>query len=149
MARPAPISRDQVRKRRIGAIHAAAHKLGIEDDARRAMQLRVGGHASAKDMSLLQLSAVLIELKRLEGKAEHQARGFDVHQDEPADLTTRPMLGKVGALLADGRKPWRYAHAMAKRMFHTARVEWLRDDQLHKLVAALEVAARRERSRKP
>jgi len=33
---------------------------------------------------------------------------------------------------------------MAKRMFDVTRVEWLRDDQLHKLVSALQVDANRK-----
>lgn len=131
------------RRAYMAAIHAKAKELRLDEETRRALQQRVAGKASCADMDAPQLRAVLDELHRLEGKAEHVARGFDVHRDEPKDLS-RPMLKKTQALLSEGRKPWAYVHAMAKRMFSVTRVEWLRDDQLHKLVAALNASARRQ-----
>ena len=59
------------------------------------------------------------------------------------------LLALIGgsALLADGKKPWAYAHAMAKRMFGVDRVEWLSDEHMHKLVAALQIAANRQKAK--
>ena len=54
-----------------------------------------------------------------------------------------PQLRKVRALLADAKRPWSYAHGLAKRMYDVARVEWLDHDKLHRLVAALQVDANR------
>ena len=56
-------------------------------------------------------------------------------------------MGKIEALLADGNKPWRYAEAMAERMFNRKRIQWLSTDQLHRLVAALQINANREKEK--
>jgi phage gp16-like protein len=50
-------------------------------------------------------------------------------------------------MLAESGKSWNYAHGIAKRMFKVHRVEWLRADQLHKLVAALGYSQRRARAK--
>ena len=57
------------------------------------------------------------------------------------------MMDKVEALLADGGYHWNYAHAMAWRMFGREKVEYLDNDQLHKLVAALQIAANRKKKK--
>ena len=57
------------------------------------------------------------------------------------------MLSKVVALLTVGGKQWNYAHAMARRMFGKDKVEYLDDTQLHKLVAALQIAENRKRGK--
>ena len=61
----------------------------------------------------------------------------------PKNVKDVPMLRKVEALLADAKRPWSYAHSMAKKMFHVNRLEWLNDHDLHKLVAALQADANR------
>ncbi|HHF7476546.1 TPA: phage protein GemA/Gp16 family protein [Neisseria meningitidis] len=40
---------------------------------------------------------------------------------------------------------WNYAHGTAKKMFKVDRVEWLSDGNMHKLVAALQIAANRRK----
>jgi len=62
------------RRRLLGLVHAAAKRLGMDDDARRAMQQRVTGKASAADMSDAELVAVCAELARL---------GADIHVPAP------------------------------------------------------------------
>jgi phage gp16-like protein len=42
-----------------------------------------------------------------------------------------------------GAKPDGYADGMAKRMFDVDRFEWLKPDQLHKLIQSLEVDRQR------
>jgi phage gp16-like protein len=54
-------------------------------------------------------------------------------------------VAKVGAILAETDKSWNYAHGTARQMFKVHRVEWLRPDQLHRLVAALQISANRNR----
>ena len=66
---------------------------------------------------------------------------------KPKNVDQVPMLGKVEALLADAKRPWAYAHNTARQMFKVARVEWLDSDQLHKLVAALQIDSQRQRRR--
>lgn len=136
------------RKTRLARIHMGKKALGLAEPEYRALLVRasaddtgIGGYDSAANMSEAQHIAVLREMARLGFKAE--ARQHRRWAGEPKDSTSRPLLRKVRALLADGKKPWAYAHALAKRMFGVDKVEWLHDGDLHKLVAALQVDARR------
>ena len=86
---------------------------------------------------------VLIEFARLGFKATEAEGRKRVFTGKPKNVDQVPMLGKVEALLADSKRPWSYAHAMARRMFKVARVEWLKPDQLHRLVAALQINSNR------
>lgn len=134
MARP-----DPARRRTIGAIHAAATRLGMEEEARRALQARVSGEhgpacQSCADMTARQLAAVLAELNRMAGRAE---RGFNVWADRPRNLGERPLLRKIAALLTTGKKPWAYGHALGKKLGGGERLEFCTDEVLRKVVAAL------------
>ena len=139
------------RTRRLGKIHQGKKALGLSDPEYRALLMRasaddqgIGGIDSSANMTEAQHIAVLREMARLGFKFEAAvARQRKRWPGEPKDCASRPMLGKVRALLADGKKPWGYAHAMAKRMFHVEKVEWLNDGDLHKLIAALEVSSAR------
>lgn len=141
------------RKAELATIHAAAHELGMADEVYRSMLERVTGLDSSKDMDATQRHAVIDELRRLGAKKSlrnaERATYLRKFKGKPASVTPDmlPMIGKVSALLTAGEKPWAYAHAIAKRMFNTERVEWLRPDQMHKLVAALNIALRRNKKR--
>lgn len=133
-----PAPRDD-RRIQIGRIKAAQKALGLDDATYRALLERVTGKVSSTQMSPAERNAVLAEFARLGFKRQDgrdRARAFP---GRPKNVREVPMLRKVEALLADSKRPWSYAHAIAKRMFHVNRVEWLHDDQLHKLVAALQV----------
>lgn len=54
-----------------------------------------------------------------------------------------PLLRKIEAYLAEAKRPWDYAHGMARRMFKVNRLQWCQARQLHKIVAAMEYDARR------
>ena len=147
------MSPELARRRRLGRIHQAKKALGLCDREYRALLMRVtadevgiGGIDSSGNMTEEQHVAVLRELGRLAARRgirlEQDARRCRQFHGKPAATAATPMLRKVEALLADAKRPWDYAHAMAQRMFGVQRLEWLRDDQLHKLVAALQVDAR-------
>lgn len=140
------------RRQRLARIHMGKKALGLAEREYRAFLLRhsadahgVGGFDSAANMSEQQhrqvLAAMAAQGFRVERVAANKRRRWP---GEPKDCDSRPLLGKVRALLTDGRKPWSYAHAMAERMAGVKRVEWCNDEQLHKLVAALAVDARRK-----
>lgn len=131
-----------LRTQQIRIIHTAKRALALDDDAYRALLLRVGKSNSSASMTDAQRTAVIVEMRRL-GFAEPEAGKRKRWPGEPKDCDARPMLTKVRALLADARRPWSYAHGTAKRMFHVERVEFLRDDDLHKLVAAMQADANR------
>lgn len=128
------------RTKDLARIHVAKKQLGLDEEAYRALLERVAGVRSSADLSTAGRSAVLREFARLGFKVMPGKRG---HVGRPKGLEARPMLTKVEALLTDAGRPWNYAHGLAERMFEVKRVEWLGDDQLHRLIAALEIDARR------
>ncbi len=96
-------------------------------------------------MTFEERNAVLAEMARLGFKRSDASARKRVFAGRPKNVKDVPMLRKVEALLADGKKPWSYAHAIASTMFHVEKVEWLRHDQLHKLVSALQIDANRSK----
>lgn len=139
------------RRQRIGRIHMGKKALGMSDREYRAFLLRhsgdehgVGGFDSSAHMSEAQHLQVLKAMADAGFRADRIASNKRRWPGEPADSQSRPLLRKVRALLADGKKPWSYAHALAKKMHGVDKVEWCRDDQLHKVVAAMEVDVRRK-----
>lgn len=140
------------RRQRIGRIHQGKKALAMGEREYRAFLMRHS--AGADGIGGLDSCAHMSEAQHLQVLEAMKAAGFRVASNkrrrwpgEPANCDSRPMLRKVRALLADGKKPWSYAHAMAKHMHGVDKVEWCDDGQLHKLVAALEVDARRKSSK--
>lgn len=132
------------RRIQIGRIKMGQKALDMDDDTYRALLERVTGKRSCAQMTPAERNQVLAELARLGFKRDDtRRRGWP---GRPRNVREVPMLRKVEALLADARRPWSYAHGMARRMFRVDKVEWLRDDQLHRLIAALETDARRRPS---
>lgn len=132
-----------LRRKQLARIHAAKKALALDDDAYRAVLRRVTGVASSADMSTAQRNQVIAEFTRLGFKAAGQQSRRRVFAGKPKRTTEVPLLRKAEALLADAGREWAYAHGMAKRMFQVTRVEWLNPDQLHRLVAALQIDAKR------
>ncbi|MCY1311309.1 hypothetical protein D9M70_615930 [compost metagenome] len=98
------------------------------------------GVESSKDLTPRQVGRVLAELERL-GFQPTQAKAG---RAKPKAAPERgPLVSKIEAFLAEAKRPWSYADAMALRMFQVARVEWCDTDQLHRLVAALTYDAKR------
>lgn len=142
MKRPADPRRQQ-----LGRIHAGKKALGLDDETYRALLERVTGVRTSADMTTEQRNDVLREFARLglrnDAQAEKKRRWPG--QPDAALMKSRPMLRKVGALLADSKRPWSYAHGLAKRMHEVDKVEWLNDHQLRTLVSAMQIDANRRR----
>jgi len=138
-------ARAPLRTRQLAAIHACAKQLALDDDSYRALLARITGQRSAGHLSARDRARVLEELHRLGATAARQMR----RAVPPATPTPQvaaaqqALLGKIGAILADSGRDWPYAQGIAKRMFKRERLEWLRADELHKLVAALMYDQRR------
>lgn len=135
-----------LRNKQLAAIHViAAKRLRLDRETYVALLQRVGGVDSSGKLDSRGRAKVLDELRRLSGQGEQQMRNAVNLPDAPQNVReeTAGMVAKVGALLAELGKSWNYAHGTAKRMFKVQRVEWLRPDQLHKLVAALQISANR------
>ncbi|MCM2318084.1 MAG: regulatory protein GemA [Pseudomonas sp.] len=122
-------------------IHIAKKDLGLDDDTYRALLARVAGVRSAKDLNPRQVSAVLAEFQRL-GWQPVAAKKAGRKAPKPAP-DRAALVGKIEAFLAEAKRPWAYADAMAARMFQVERVEWCDSDQLQRLVAALVYDAKR------
>ena len=131
------------RSQQLARIHVAKKTLGLDDATYRALLQRVVGKDSCAAMSATERNAVISEFVRLGFKDQRQAAARRRWPGEPKNCDAVPMLRKVRALLTDAKRPWSYAHAVARQMHGVARVEWLDDDKLHRLIAALQVDANR------
>lgn len=130
------------RRRLLALVHIGAKSLGLDEDAYRALLVRATGKKSAAEMDEAELARVVAAMRALGFRPSQRRR------PRPGEDRAR-LIAKVDALLiALGRLPRAYADGMARRMFGIARVEWLRPDELRKLVAALEYQRRRMQRRR-
>lgn len=129
------------RKAMIAKLHIARQQLGMADDSYRSLLGRIApGKSSSTQLTLQQLDDMLAEMQRMGFVPKASPR----HGRRPMPKANRAALvGKVEAMLAEARRPWAYADAMAKRMFDVDKVDWLDAEQLQKLVAALTYDAKR------
>lgn len=135
-----PYAFKNVRRPLIAKIKIAQKELGMADEAYRAMLMRVTGKDSCAKLAMSELEAVLAELKS-KGFTPRKSAGRRPNRRDSAD----PMMRKIEALLLDNGWSWNYAHGTARKMFKVDRVEWLSDGNMHKLVAALQIAANRRK----
>jgi phage gp16-like protein len=136
------------RNKQLAAIYVMASKrLHLDRETYVALLQRVGNVSSSAKLDGRGRARVLDELRRLAGEGQQQMRSAVPMPDAPQNVREEiaGMVAKVGAILAEMGKGWNYAHGTAKRMFHVQRVEWLKPDQLHKLVAALQISANRRK----
>jgi len=126
----------------LAKIHIAKKQLCIDDMTYREMLLNITGRRSAGLLTAVQRAKVLRHLAKAGFKVKRRAAcpGRPGNMNHPEK---GKMLGKIEALLAEAHRPWSYAHGTARRMFNVNRVQWLKPDQLHKLIAALMADARR------
>jgi phage gp16-like protein len=122
----------------LAKIHIARKQLGMDEDTYRAMLQSVGGVQSSKDLDDAGAVKVLAHLQRSGFKPVKR-----VGSVPRVAMSNQALMSKIEALLADGGKPWAYAHAMAKRMFGIEKLEWCNHDQLRRIVAALQISANR------
>jgi len=130
-----------ISKGKLAQIHIAKAQLGLSDDEYRAILARTAGVSSAKQLTNRNVGNVLHEFRRL-GFVPKPAKKAGRKAPKPP-ATRQVVMGKVEALLADVGRPWGYADGMARHMFKVERVDWLDDAQLHKLMQALIIDARR------
>lgn len=136
------MANDPTRTKDLARIHLVAKQLGMDQDTYRAMLRGLTGKESAGDLDRRQRWQVLLELGRqLGGSAA--SKPADPGRPAPQGAAKDPMLRKIDAQLTSAKRTWAYAHAMAQRMFSRDRVEWCDPAQIHSIVAALEVDAKR------
>ncbi|ATS38436.1 MULTISPECIES: gp16 family protein [Xanthomonas] len=133
------------RKTQLAKIHLAAKQKGLDEATYRALLVRITGKDSAAKMTVEERALVIAEFVRLGFKDVQRTGRKRQWPGQPKNLDEVPMLRKVQALLADAKRPWAYAHNTAKQMYGIDSVEFLNQDQLHRLVAALQVDANRRK----
>lgn len=131
------------RKALLAKVHIARKELALNEETYRAMLVSVTGHNSAADLNAQQLEAVLKSLKAA-GFKPKAAKKFGKRPNVAAGKEV--LLSKIEALLADAKRPWSYADAMAQRMFKVEKLSWLDEMQLRKLMQALIIDAKRNGS---
>lgn len=140
------LTADPARFRDLKLIHAARRQMAWDEPTYRAILERVTGKASAALLDARERKAVLDDFSRLGWKAKtrkgHRKPGV-VGPDRQA------YVEKIEAYLADAKRPWAYADAMAKRICKVDSVRFCEPDQLRKLVAALEYDRRRKAAVRP
>lgn len=129
----------------LAKIHIAKKQLGIDDDSYRAMLQMVAGVNSAAHLSMDGRRKVLDHLRKVGFKTKKAKRSYP-GRPKPKQLAgtgKTALIKKIEAYLAEAKRPWNYAHGMARHMFKVDRVQWCTPEQLSKIVAALEYDARR------
>lgn len=126
-------TQDALRRSQIAQIHIAKKDLGLDDDTYRALLMDAAGVDSAANLTAKGRRDVL---------ARFEARGWKNKKHRAPEVTAEkaPYIRKIGALLADMKLPWNYAHGIARQMFEkhgVKRVQWCNAAQLHAVVVAL------------
>ncbi len=123
----------------LAKVHIAKKALGMDDDAYRDFLQTHTGKRSAGDLDMTALDRLLFQMKRL-GFVPTKTKATGKRPTAPSKAMGRArILAKITAQLTTRELHWNYAHGMAKRMFGKEQVQWLADEQLYKLMQALQV----------
>lgn len=125
------------RNQRLAAIHLGKKELGLDDDTYRDLLEQVTGKRSAKDLNTDELVAVLKRYEEL---------GFtkpEFGTKPKVKASKEALIGKIEALLTDAELHWNYAIGIAKKMFKKEALEFCSENELYRIVAALEYRKKR------
>lgn len=117
------------RQKLIAKIHIGKSQLGMDEATYRAMLMRVTGKQSCGKMNPS-------ELARL-------GFGHSLGQAPLRRSDAAPMMKKIAALLHTTGKSWNYVHGIARKMFGVENVNRLNNDQLRRLLTAMQYHADR------
>lgn len=134
------------RRSLLAKVHIGAKALGMDDDTYRDMLEALTGQRSAGKLTEKQLALVIAAMRK-RGWADEDQRPARKKPKARTAPDCRPLLDKVGALLADSGRPWAYAVGMVKRMYGVERLEWAQPEQLRGVIAALVKDAKRRAQR--
>ena len=132
------------RQRDLAKIHIAKKQLGLDDDTYRAMLQRITGKVSAGDLDAGERRRVMAHLNRAGFRVKGRRRSYPGRPKNMDHGSRSAQMKKIEALLTVGGKPWEYAHALARRICQTDRIEWVPDHKLYKIITALRYQAQRE-----
>lgn len=129
------------RTRELARIHVGAKLLKMDQETYRDMLQATAGVRSAADLDAAGRRKVIDRLHALGLPPPPKAKGRPANFHQLHNEVT-----KIEAQLADMGLSWRYADAIARRMFGIPRVAWLRKpDQLVAVLAALHVEQTKRR----
>ncbi len=133
------------RLRELARIHILRDQAALDDVAYRATIWAIGRVRSAADLDAYQRRRLI---RNLANRVVH--RPGDRHWVTPRiqlSESAEKMGRKVCALLAAAEREHPYADAIARKMRGVDRWEFLASDDLHRLIAALQIDQRRQRAR--
>ncbi|HNX76074.1 MAG TPA: regulatory protein GemA [Candidatus Rifleibacterium sp.] len=128
------------RRKDLAMIHLAKKDLGLDDDMYRDILKQCCGVESSADLD---------QPNRRKLLAFFRGRGWgrkDYRQGRPKNMNVPDrsrMLRKIEALLADAKRPWGYADALAKRICKVDSLTFCEPAQLGKVISALMYDAKR------
>jgi phage gp16-like protein len=126
----------------LAKVHVAKKQLALDDDTYRTMLRSVAGVDSAKDLTRETADRLLAHMERC---------GFQPKKTlnrRPRVAASRAaQISKIEALLADAGRPWEYVIGMVKRICKVDAIEFCDGEMLGKLIAALQVDAKRRERR--
>lgn len=125
------------RNERLAAIHMGKKALNLDEDTYRDMLGNVTGKRSAKDMDMDDLLKVIQHLDQL----GFSKRNFG--SKPKVKLSKGALIGKIEAHLTENKLHWNYAKGIAKQMFQKEALEFCTENELWRIVAALEYKAKR------
>ncbi|BBO75197.1 GemA protein [Desulfosarcina widdelii] len=131
-------ARKERRRRELALIHIAAKQLNIKENVYRGLVLYASKDDcdSAADLDAAGRQALIRIFKKMGFRPVHKsAMASGMHK--PPSWERGPQLSKIGAILADLCYPWRYADAIAKRMYGVDFVRFCYPYQLQGVIAAL------------
>lgn len=131
-----------ISKGKLAQIHIAKAQLGLSDEDYRAILARTAGVNSAKELTNRTVGGVMHEFRRLGFEPKPAKKAGRKAPRTPR--SRQNVMAKIEAMLTHAQRPWAYADSMAKRMFNVERVDWLDDDQLHRLMTGLIIDAKRQ-----
>lgn len=139
------------RRAELARIHIAAEELGMDtkdDDPNsdyRCMLWTIGRVRSAGELDAAGRRKVLDHLRALGAPPapESAKRNFPGRPHNMDSVDRGPMLRKIEAYLTEAKRPWSYVDTMAYGMFQVDRIGFCTPAQLHKIIAALDIDARR------
>lgn len=131
---------DPRRAKDLARIHLAKKELDLDEATYRSLLRATTGKDSASAMGPGERWKVLCELGRL--GARSAAPSFP-GKPNLVPVESVALVSKIEAQLAEAKRPWAYAHAMARRMFGKDQVQHCELEELKKIVAALTYDARR------
>ncbi len=130
----------EARRRQLAKIHCLKRDLGLDDDDYRSMLRAISNVESASDLDLDGRRALIDHMSKLLG-------GDVDYPGRPRNMEQRRELEKIEAFLAEAKRPWGYADAIARRMYSVDRVAWCNAEQLRGIIAALHRDAKRHARR--